>query len=450
MQRRKFLQLSALTALQLGLLGQRDCRQRAPKPRALVPAGDLLDLPPGFSYQVLQRAGQTMSDGFLVPLQPDGMCCVDGGDGHWILLRNHEIGAPGQFERYNMRTSWVPDGKPAPTPMYDAAMFGGVSRVILDTKKLKNELRSGRADALSTALTSSNMALGGTEYNCSGGRVPQGWVSCEETDRAGHGWAFLVQPDDSTLTLPRKITSWGRFKREGIALDTTTGITYMSEDDNTGCLYRHRPSDARQPMGAGRLEALALVGTKTPSTGAQKGQRWSASWVGVPDPAATQQPCRTQAVDLGATSFARTEGILWDGQAVWFVCTAGGPLAAGQIFRYEPSTQTVTLVEQVTDRSVLSMPDNCALTPWGDLLLAEDNYNAGDGCTHQYMRLLTRDGRILDLARNRDNVIPNYGAPGSEFTGPCFSPDGTVLFANLQSPKNLTVAITGPWTSLTR
>ncbi|MEG0819375.1 MAG: DUF839 domain-containing protein, partial [Brevundimonas sp.] len=35
----------------------------------------LLDLPEGFSYQVISQSGETMDDGLLVPGQPDGMGC---------------------------------------------------------------------------------------------------------------------------------------------------------------------------------------------------------------------------------------------------------------------------------------------------------------------------------------------------------------------------------------
>ena len=38
------------------------------------PAG-MLDLPEGFSYRVLSRAGEVMDDGLLVPGQFDGMGC---------------------------------------------------------------------------------------------------------------------------------------------------------------------------------------------------------------------------------------------------------------------------------------------------------------------------------------------------------------------------------------
>ena len=35
----------------------------------------LLDLPEGFSYQVVVQGGDTMDDGLFVPGQPDGMAC---------------------------------------------------------------------------------------------------------------------------------------------------------------------------------------------------------------------------------------------------------------------------------------------------------------------------------------------------------------------------------------
>ena len=41
---------------------------------------------------------------------------------------------------------------------------------------------------------------------------------------------------------------------------------------------------------------------------------------------------------------------------------------------------------------------------------------------------------------------PTGNLRNTEWCGSCFSPDGRVLFVNLQSP-GLTLAITGPWTN---
>jgi secreted PhoX family phosphatase len=79
--------------------------------------------------------------------------------------------------------------------------------------------------------------------------------------------------------------------------------------------------------------------------------------------------------------------------------------------------------------SVLDMPDNICMTPWGDLLLAEDG--SGD----QFVRGITAEGRIYDLARNAKS--------SGEFAGICASPSGDAIFLNMQL-DGLTLAITGP------
>ncbi len=51
----------------------------------------IIDLPAGFEYQVLSKAGETMNDGLLVPGKHDGMAAFTGSEGPTILVRNHEI-----------------------------------------------------------------------------------------------------------------------------------------------------------------------------------------------------------------------------------------------------------------------------------------------------------------------------------------------------------------------
>ena len=52
----------------------------------------IMDLPQGFSYSIISRWGDEMSDGLLVPGCHDGMAAFPGKDGKTILIRNHEIG----------------------------------------------------------------------------------------------------------------------------------------------------------------------------------------------------------------------------------------------------------------------------------------------------------------------------------------------------------------------
>ena len=59
------------------------------------------------------------------------------------------------------------------------------------------------------------------------------------------------------------------------------------------------------------------------------------------------------------------------------------------------------------------------------------------GGEYDYLRILTRDGEIIDFARNSI----------SEFAGACFSTKPNTLFVNIQS-ASLTLAIWGPWSQL--
>ena len=85
------------------------------------------------------------------------------------------------------------------------------------------------------------------------------------------------------------------------------------------------------------------------------------------------------------------------------------------------------------DASRLKNCDNVTVTPWGGLILCED----GPDNQPQYLRGVTAEARLYTFAAN------SY----SEFTGATFSPDGSTLFVNAQSP-GITFAITGPWRRL--
>ena len=58
--------------------------------KLLPNASGLLDLPEGFSYQVIGEIGQKMDDGLLLSSKPDGMATFPGPDGLTLIVRNHE------------------------------------------------------------------------------------------------------------------------------------------------------------------------------------------------------------------------------------------------------------------------------------------------------------------------------------------------------------------------
>jgi secreted PhoX family phosphatase len=455
--RRDVLRLAALSAAQLALLGCRSAPTPAPVRSAGRTAGfgplvsrpgALLDLPEGFAGVSVQRAGtDRLDDGRPVPGCLDGMACFENPDGTWTLLRNHEIGNDAWVDeyRYTGQAKIVTWG-PADAPV-DPTMHGGVSRLVIDPAALRAALAGAAPGA--PLVRSTRMALTGTDCNCSGGRFAEGWVSCEETDTPGHGYPYLVSPGAGAPA--RRLESWGRLRREGVALGA--GVVYMTEDAPDACFYRFVPADAANPFGEGRLDVLCIPGLPTTHRDRQAvlpaDFEAEITWRPVPDALAATVACRRQVSE--ATRFCRCEGIVWDGTSAWFAATQGGRLGKGQLFRLTPAREPggrdrLRLMLQVEDPRVLSLPDNLARAPWGDLLLCEDNYTSDAVITHQHLRGLTPAGDLYDLARNpRNTPIAPGEAPGDEFTGPCFSPDGSILFVNLQGERDETLAITGPF-----
>src|SRR5207244_4427231 len=80
------------------------------------------------------------------------------------------------------------------------------------------------------------------------------------------------------------------------------------------------------------------------------------------------------------------------------------------------------------DGVVLDGPDNVTVTPWGTLVLAED----GVGASHVLSSV--PGGPTYAIARNMLNIGSDAAPEYSEFTGPTFAPDGSVLFVNIQTP----------------
>jgi secreted PhoX family phosphatase len=194
------------------------------------------------------------------------------------------------------------------------------------------------------------------------------------------------------------------------------------------------PDDVDEPF-VGKLQALAVRGEAgfDTSGGLSVGAVLDIEWVDVGDPEAMSAPTQEQAHDAGAAFFARGEGAWYAKGAVFFACTSGGPLGGGQIFRLDLSARTLTLVAQVeSEDTPLYNPDNVTVAPWGDLFIAEDN----DGPNH--IRALKQSGELYTFARN--------AADGgrSEFCRVCFSPDGQVMFVNVQE-TGTTLAVTGPF-----
>jgi uncharacterized protein len=379
---------------------------------ALVPDPDgLFDLPAGFSYSVLEVAGSAMSDGYFVPYRPDGMAAFPGEDGTIVLMRNHELDAELGLAGYG--------AQPAPAEAYDPTCAGGVTRLVLD--------------GTTFARVSSNLVLTGTSRNCSGGPSPWGWLSCEESTLAGHGYVFLCPADADAVRPPQRLVSYGRLYHEGVAIEPGTNAAYLTEDRVDGCVYRFLPDDPSSPF-TGKLQALGVAGQPRLNTasGLARGRVLDVVWYDIGDPDSASDSLRYRATDAGAATFYRGEGITQSDGVIYVAATFGGNLGYGQVFALRPTRDggTLTVLADSPGADVLNGPDNLAVAPWGDVIVSEDGTNQ-----YRYLRGITASGAVYDLGRSGQG----------ELSGVCFSPDGRALFVNVQD-AGVTLVITGPFT----
>lgn len=404
-------------------------------------AAGQLDLPAGFSYVTLSPTGAPMDDGLLVPGMHDGMAAFPGRKGTVILVRNHEQDLRG----------WSPFGKGHArlTPAIRRRLYDGLAPCLGGTTTLVY-------DPQTQLVTTSFLSLGGTARNCSGGPTPWGsWLSCEETNSlkgsslgVDHGYVFEV-PARATpaLEAPVPLVGLGRFVHEAVAVDSATGILYLTEDRGDGLLYRFLPSQRGKLVAGGRLQALVvddLRGATTHNwdrTTVPVGHELSVSWVDLQNPESPLDDLRKQGANAGATTFTRGEGIFPGGGGIYFSCTDGGSRRSGQLWQYRPGlneatakagepTGTLKLIAEPNDPSVFHMIDNLTISPWSDVIACEDG-GGGNSVVG-----ITPQGAAYPLAFNAANE--------SEFAGATFSPDGSTLFVNVQFP-GVTYAIRGPW-----
>jgi secreted PhoX family phosphatase len=454
--RRSLLRAGAAGGLGIAIAGSLDAiagpvaAQAAARPRTgygpLVtdPAG-LLSLPKGFKYTVVAEAGKTLLEsGQPTPSDADGTACFRARHG-WVLVNNHEIGGG------------EPYGVPAlPGLTYDPGAAGGTTNIEVDQhgKRVREYV-----------------SVAGTHNNCAGGVTPWNtWLTCEETEqRAGgvfqkdHGYVFEVDPVDRDANAnPVPLTFLGRYAHEAVAVDPHSHRIFLTEDASgpLGLYYRWTPPKKFRG-GKGALRELALSsGGATAGTleamqcslrgqhvfdlseATEVGTRYDVRWVDVPERNGSAVSVRKQFTDDQITRSRKLEGQWWGDGGVYFVASFARNSDGsrnehdGQVWFYDPHARTITLKTifgvnpDPADDANYDGPDNITLSPYGGLIMAED----GEGLSH--LVGLTERGTAYPMARNELNE--------SEFTGPTFSQDAKILFANLQSP-GFVFAITGPW-----
>lgn len=394
----------------------------------------ILDLPKGFSYKVIGKTGDQMSDGFILPDKPDGMATFQSSRAsEMILVRNHEINPgtsskAGPFGNKNIKLKDVRDdliydkGKTSPC-------MGGTTTVIYDVRKQE--------------VIRQFLSLTGTVRNCAGGPTPWGtWITCEETVASAggscikdHGWCFEVPATESPqLNKPVPLKGMGRFNHEAVAVDPESGDVYLTEDRHEGLLYKYIPKIKGKLSEGGKLYSLKVRNSPSLDTRNWKsqkvrvGQEMELEWIEMDEVHSPKDDLRFRGFKKGAACFARGEGMWYSKGAIYFACTNGGKKQNGQIWQI--SGGKLLLFSEPNDSDLVDNCDNLTVAPWGDLILCED------GGGKQYLDVITPDGRIFKLAKNAKST--------GEFAGATFSPDGSTLFVNMQH-DGLTLAIIGPW-----
>ena len=202
-------------------------------------------------------------------------------------------------------------------------------------------------DPSDLSLRSSNLVLTGTVRNCSGGPSPWGWLSCEESVvKSGdmgpytkrHGYVFRCPIDADSLRPPEAIPAYGRFNHEAVAIEPRTHIAYLTEDREDGCLYRFVPDDPSKPF-VGELQALriperpAFFTTTWREVGLSRGSKLAIDWVPLTNTDPDDDSLRYRALEKGAATFSRGEGLWYADGELYFAATSGGKHQSGQIFR---------------------------------------------------------------------------------------------------------------------
>jgi secreted PhoX family phosphatase len=474
LSRRSFINRSAASGLGIALIGSVETifgageadaggRGKLPGYGPLIDdSAGILALPAGFSYTVIAEAGvTTLESGEPTPGSQDGTASFPrrGGNGN-VLVNNHEIGR-------------TPGANPVPHLDgfgYDPGAHGGTTNIEVD--------RDGNRIA-------EYVSLAGTHSNCAGGRTPwHTWLTCEETEEAPtatnglqqrHGYVFEVDPyDQDSNRDPKPIKALGRFAHEAVAVDPEEGRLYLTEDASNpnGLLFRYTPPESALPLRKGSLKALAddagklaamraytRKGEFVPdlSVAVEPGTTYRVRWAPVPDRDAAELSVRKQFdyVDRvtgltisgpggEVTRSRKFEGAWWGDCGTYIVCsfarTSDGSADQhdGQVWYYSPARRTLTLKlrfgypppDQDSDPDGPDGPDNITVSPYGGVILAED----GEG--QQHLVGADERGKTFFFARNQLN--------DEEFTGPNFSRDKRILFANIQTPGHV-FAIRGPW-----
>jgi hypothetical protein len=261
--------------------------------------------------------------------------------------------------------------------------------------------------------------LQGTRRNCAGGAMPWGtWLSCEEV---GNGLVYECDPSGVADAVVQP--SLGAFNHEAVAADPHDRRLYLTEDRLDGRFYRFTPHSWGD-LSSGVLEV------------AERAADSSMQWHEVPDPRPVSGGTPTRRQVPASTPFLGGEGIVYDRGHVFMATKFDN-----RVWDLDVERQTLRILYDRASDAIgqLSGVDNVAITPRGELIVAEDGGN---------MELVMLSEQGLGLA-----LLRVEGQPGSELTGPAFDPSGQRLYFSSQRGTHgsgITYEVRGPFVSLRR
>jgi secreted PhoX family phosphatase len=425
-----------------------------------------------------------MVGGVGIPGNHDGMAAFPGSGGNVVLIRNHERnGSTGAY------TSTV--------PVYDSAAPGGNTRVVVSLQGTNVQTSpalagtqmncAGGAMPWGSWITCEESVNGPDVFDDFTRNIPpnaapngeQTYIQNKRLTRT-HGYLFEVPTNAPPTALP--ITQAGRFSHEACMFDPLNGSMFLTEDNfgfGSG-FYRYDPPvdprTAGELLDGGTLWMLGVIGKPQSNLSGhqQRNRRYKVQWVQIEEPnpqfpmvsdgAGGMIPTLTnnqaissvgkQGWDAGGAVFSRLEGITLHDGVIYFTSTQGGgepePVnwdasaegrggfgrGFGQVWAYHPKQGLLEVVYQSVGTTDLHLPDNVTVSARGTLVLCEDNTPPpGD---NNKLQALTPRGQLITIAEHLER-------PGVEWAGATFSPDGSTLYANLNTGSAMSVAIWGPW-----
>jgi hypothetical protein len=430
---RRLLLSAAVLALVLAVPGTGVAGAPAgPRPD---PAG-ILDLPRGFSYNVLATGGQTpvvsteSGKTFPMPEDPDANVLTPAIGGGWWLTTAHELTEPrpGDFQGDAGKAAV---DEQAITDDGDSDGWGSVTRLRLSP--------GGRRVLESEVITT------GLHNLCAGDLTPWGTMLVNEEfpfrddPQLRSGWAWEVDPVTGHAT---RLTGMGRFSHEQQALGAD-GAWYLTDDrGDFRFLYRFVPN-SRFNLVNGRLYGLAF--DRASGHG---------SWVGPLDYRDPHADMVARGYDPAVAGFDKIEGIIAGphGRSL-YMSESGATGKPGAVWRFtQLSDQGLDgRVVLEGDFAELSHPDNLRFTPRGDLLVLEDNGSdlgrqpatGGRNQLWLFPRGRAHGGRVFAVvqATSGGDEEPVGGEP----TGPWFHPNGRVMYLSIQADPSYILAVRGPW-----